>query len=81
MRPFDFLAIGFLGVAVLNLFLVRKRGWRAIGLAVAAVLCAYAAYLWERDAGNLPKWLMAAAAGVFMAAVFYEAGRRKTSPK
>ena len=76
--PFDFFAGGFAAVSVLNLFLIRKRGWRAIGLSVAAMLCAAAAYLWERDAGATPIVLLAAAGCVFLATVFYESGRRKT---
>ena len=81
VKPFDILAIGFLGVAVLNIFLVGKRGARAIGLAIAASLCAGAAYLWERDAGGVPTWLLAGAAGVFLATVLYESGRRKMDQK
>lgn len=81
MRQFEFLAIAFAGVAVLNLALIQRRGWRAVGTAGAASICAAAAYLWERDPGALPKWLLAAAGGVFLATVFYESGRQKPDPK
>jgi hypothetical protein len=81
MSPFDFLAICFVGVAALNLFLIRKRGWRAVGLAIAAAICAAAAYQWERDTSDLSKWLLAGAGGVFLAVVFYESAKRKLDPK
>ena len=81
MSPFDFLAYAFFGVAALNLFLLKKRGLRAVGIGVAAVFCAIAASLWERSDSSLPKWLLAAAGGVFLATVFYEAGKRKIEPK
>ncbi len=81
MSPFDFLSICFVGVAVLNLFLIGKRGWRAVGLSVSAALCALATYLWERDSSGLSKWLLAGAGGVFLAVVFYESGKRKLDPK
>jgi drug/metabolite transporter (DMT)-like permease len=81
MKPFEFLAIAFVAVGVMNIFLIHKRGWRAVGLALAAALCAAACYLWEKDAGRLPTWLLAGAAGVFLATVLYEAGRKKMDPK
>ena len=81
MSPFDYLACGFLAVAFLNIFLLRKRGLRAAGIGLAAIICSVAAYLWERDDSSAPKWLLAAAGGVFLATVFYESGKRRIEPK
>lgn len=81
MRPYDLIAIGFAAVALLNLALIPKKGIRAVALAIVGALCAAATYLLGRTESPLPKWLLAAAAGVFLATALYEAGARKNERK
>ena len=81
MTYFDTIAVGFAAAGILNLFLAKNKGARALGLALSAGIFAVAAYLWEKTDSSLPKWLAAAAAGVFLATAMYESAKRKIEPK
>ena len=81
MTYFDTIAIGFAAAAILNLLLAKSKGARALGLALSAGIFAVAAYLWDKTESALPKWLAAAAAGIFLATALYESAKRKIEPK
>lgn len=81
MRPFDLFAMGFAAVAVLNLAMIPKRGFRAATLAIVSALCAAASYLWDRTENSSPKWILAVAMGVLLGSLLYQSTKRKSERK